>query len=577
MKLLEINNFSVNFNIGQNRAVKAVDYISFHINLGETYALVGESGAGKSTVAHSILKLLPNNASYFGDINFYINPLFGDDESPMSYDYEYPLNILKTSEGRIRKYIRGNAVSIIFQEPMTSLNPLHIIKKQIAEIINLHQNFNPKVVHNRILELFEQVQLENPESFMIKYPHQLSGGQRQRIMIAMALANKPDLLIADEPTTALDVTIQMEILKLLNKLQKDLGMSLLLITHDLSIVERMADRIGIMKNGIIVEQGDTKRIFNCPEDSYTEYLLSSKPKQTPKPIKDTNKTILKTDNLKVFYPVYKGVFRKVVDYVKAVNGLTIKIQEGETVGLVGESGSGKTTFGLALLRLISSDGSIEFDGIELQGLKSKELQPFRKDIQIVFQDPFASLNPRMTIGQTIGEGLEAHKIAEIFSTGWVSNSDWAVSHLNNVFKLSNSDTKDRRQKLIEKALTDVGLEPDFMDRYPHEFSGGQRQRISIARALILKPKLIILDEPTSALDRSIQNDLIDLLLKLQEQYKFAYLFISHDLSVIRAMSHRIIVIKDGIIVEQGTTKEIFANPKEEYTKKLFNAVYGELK
>ena len=495
----------------------------------------------------------------------------------MSYDYEYPLNILKTSEGRIRKYIRGNAVSIIFQEPMTSLNPLHIIKKQIAEIINLHQNFNPKVVHNRILELFEQVQLENPESFMIKYPHQLSGGQRQRIMIAMALANKPDLLIADEPTTALDVTIQMEILKLLNKLQKDLGMSLLLITHDLSIVERMADRIGIMKNGIIVEQGDTKRIFNCPEDSYTEYLLSSKPKQTPKPIKDTNKTILKTDNLKVFYPVYKGVFRKVVDYVKAVNGLTIKIQEGETVGLVGESGSGKTTFGLALLRLISSDGSIEFDGIELQGLKSKELQPFRKDIQIVFQDPFASLNPRMTIGQTIGEGLEAHKIAEIFSTGWVSNSDWTVSHLNNVFKLSNSDTKDRRQKLIEKALTDVGLEPDFMDRYPHEFSGGQRQRISIARALILKPKLIILDEPTSALDRSIQNDLIDLLLKLQEQYKFAYLFISHDLSVIRAMSHRIIVIKDGIIVEQGTTKEIFANPKEEYTKKLFNAVYGELK
>ncbi len=549
MKLLEINNFSVNFNIGQNRAVKAVDYISFHINLGETYALVGESGAGKSTVAHSILKLLPNNASYFGDINFYINPLFGDDESPMSYDYEYPLNILKTSEGRIRKYIRGNAVSIIFQEPMTSLNPLHIIKKQIAEIINLHQNFSPKVVHNRILELFEQVQLENPESFMIKYPHQLSGGQRQRIMIAMALANKPDLLIADEPTTALDVTIQMEILKLLNKLQKDLGMSLLLITHDLSIVERMADRIGIMKNGIIVEQGDTKRIFNCPEDSYTEYLLSSKPKQTPKPIKDTNKTILKTDNLKVFYPVYKGVFRKVVDYVKAVNGLTIKIQEGETVGLVGESGSGKTTFGLALLRLISSDGSIEFDGIELQGLKSKELQPFRKDIQIVFQDPFASLNPRMTIGQIINEGLEAHNYPKGFS----------------------------RQERISQSLLDVGLEPDFTDRYPHEFSGGQRQRISIARALILKPKLIILDEPTSALDRSIQNDLIDLLLKLQEQYKFAYLFISHDLSVIRAMSHRIIVIKDGIIVEQGTTKEIFANPKEEYTKKLFNAVYGELK
>jgi len=549
MKLLEINNFSVNFNIGQNRAVKAVDYISFHINLGETYALVGESGAGKSTVAHSILKLLPNNASYFGDINFYINPLFGDDESPMSYDYEYPLNILKTSEGRIRKYIRGNAVSIIFQEPMTSLNPLHIIKKQIAEIINLHQNFNSRETNNIIIELFEQVQLENPESFMIKYPHQLSGGQRQRIMIAMALANKPDLLIADEPTTALDVTIQMEILKLLNKLQKDLGMSLLLITHDLSIVERMADRIGIMKNGIIVEQGDTKRIFNCPEDSYTEYLLSSKPKQTPKPIKDTNKTILKTDNLKVFYPIYKGVFRKVVDYVKAVNGLTIEIREGETVGLVGESGSGKTTFGLALLRLISSKGSIKFDGIELQGLKSKELQPFRKDIQIVFQDPFASLNPRMTIGQIINEGLEAHNYPKGFS----------------------------RQERISQSLLDVGLEPDFTDRYPHEFSGGQRQRISIARALILKPKLIILDEPTSALDRSIQNDLIDLLLKLQEQYKFAYLFISHDLSVIRAMSHRIIVIKDGIIVEQGTTKEIFANPKEEYTKKLFNAVYGELK
>ena len=549
MKLLEINNFSVNFNIGQNRAVKAVDYISFHINLGETYALVGESGAGKSTVAHSILKLLPKNASYFGDINFNLDP---NNES-------FP--ILKAPEEQIRNYIRGNAVSIIFQEPMTSLNPLHIIKKQIAEIINLHQNFNSRETNNIIIELFEQVQLENPESFMIKYPHQLSGGQRQRIMIAMALANKPDLLIADEPTTALDVTIQMEILKLLNKLQKDLGMSLLLITHDLSIVERMADRIGIMKNGIIVEQGDTKRIFNCPEDSYTEYLLSSKPKQTPKPIKDTNKTILKTNNLKVFYPIYKGVFRKVVDYVKAVNGLTIEIREGETVGLVGESGSGKTTFGLALLRLISSKGSIKFDGIELQGLKSKELQPFRKDIQIVFQDPFASLNPRMTIGQIINEGLEAHNVGSILQKE----------------SFESLNIKGYHQELIRDALVHVGLERKMMDRYPHEFSGGQRQRISIARALILKPKLIILDEPTSALDRSIQNDLIDLLLKLQEQYKFAYLFISHDLSVIRAMSHRIIVIKDGIIVEQGTTKEIFANPKEEYTKKLFNAVYGELK
>lgn len=524
--LLEIDNLSVTFNVGK-KEIKAVRGVSFHIDKGQTFGLVGESGAGKSATAHSIMKLLPDYTSYpSGEIIF-------DGQ-----------NVLTMSEEELQN-MRGKRIAIIFQEPMTSLNPLHVIEKQIAETLILHQGISQNKARNQVIELLKLVQLPNAEDFLLVYPHQLSGGQRQRVMIAMALANKPDLLIADEPTTALDVTIQAEILKLLNDLKKQLGMSMLVITHDLLIVRHMADRLGIMKEGKIVEQGESERIFNHPEHPYTKYLFESEPKSLVGNSALSNSVVVKTDNLKVFYPVYKGIFKRVRGYVKAVNGMSITIKEGETIGLVGESGSGKTSFGLGLLRLVSSDGDITFRGKNIQGLKSKYLQPYRKEMQIVFQDPFASLNPRLTIGQIIGEGLEVHKIGN----------------------------KKERTKLISEVLNEVELDSSIQSRYPHEFSGGQRQRISIARALILKPKLLILDEPTSALDRSIQTQLIDLLLKLQEKYKLAYLFISHDLRVVKSLSHYMIVIKDGIVMEEGPAEEIFANPQHIYTKTLIRAAF----
>jgi microcin C transport system ATP-binding protein len=524
-KLIDVQNLSVSFLLNK-RKIDAVKDISFQINKGEIFALVGESRAGKSVTAHSIMQLLPNYTQYSGKI--YLNDLH--------------LDVLNISEEQLRQHIRGNAVSIIFQEPMTSLNPLHTIEKQINEMLIVHKAVLPHQARNVTISLLEQVQLEDAETFLNKYPHQLSGGQRQRVMIAMALANEPDLLIADEPTTALDVTIQAEILKLLQDLKKETNMSILLITHDLTIVQNIADRIAIMTQGKIVETGMNKTIFDSKQfhHEYTKYLLSAEPQQ--KPGRSNSRTIVsKTNNLKVYYPIYSGALRKVKGYVKAIDGVSITIKEGETVGLVGESGSGKTTFGLALLRLVSSKGEILFNGQQIQDLKNKEVRPLRSDMQMVFQDPYASLNPRLTIGQIIEEGLKVHKEYD--------------------------------PKLINNVLEEVGLPIDCQNRYPHEFSGGQRQRISIARALVLKPKLIILDEPTSALDRTIQSQLIDLLLKIQRKYKIAYLFISHDLRVVKAMSHKLVVIKDGVVVEQGSAERIFKNPQKEYTKRLINAAF----
>jgi microcin C transport system ATP-binding protein len=530
MKILEVDNLSVSFRLG-TRVIEAVKNVSFHIDRSETYALVGESGAGKSVTALSIMKLLPERKVFFpsGTILFHNE------------------NIMTASDTVLRR-IRGNGISMIFQEPMTSLNPLHTIEKQLSEGLILHQSISPEQAREKVIELLELVQLSDAENRLNAYPHQLSGGQRQRVMIAMALANRPELLIADEPTTALDVTIQAEILELLKNLQMKLNMSLLLITHDLFVVRKMSDRVGVMKDGKIVETGSVGDVFQRPKHAYTRYLINSELYETTKAKEFTSPRVLKTKNLSVSFPIYKGVFRSIKGYVKAVRDISIDIKEGQTVGLVGESGSGKTTFGLAVLRLISSQGSIEFRGREIQGLKSKETRPLRKEMQIIFQDPFASLNPRLTIGQILDEGLQIHDL------------------------VANKDERDER---IGEALVEVGLERDMIGRYPHEFSGGQRQRICIARALTLKPRFLILDEPTSALDMSVQTQVLDLLKELQNRYNLAYLFISHDLRVVRAMSHEIMVIKDGSIVEYGSADEIFDTPRDPYTKMLLNAAFDE--
>ncbi|UCB45994.1 MAG: ABC transporter ATP-binding protein, partial [Spirochaetota bacterium] len=506
MSLLEVRDLSVTFRTGEAQ-VNAVREVSFDIEKGEAFSLVGESGAGKSVTALSIMNLLPPKKAHIpsGSIFFQGQKLLG------------------ASDEFIRE-VRGDSISMIFQEPMTSLNPLHTVEKQISESLILHQGYRRDGARERVLELLRLVQLPDAEERLTSYPHQLSGGQRQRVMIAMALANNPKLLIADEPTTALDVTIQAEILALIKDLQKKLTMSLLLITHDLYIVRRMADRVGVMKDGQIVEIGDVEQIFNNPSHEYTRYLLESEPKGHPQTTDTADEVVVKSGDLKVYFPIYKGVFRRVQGHIKAVDGLTITIREGRTVGLVGESGSGKTTFGLALLRLVSSKGSIQFTGEELQGLKSKRVRPLRREMQVVFQDPYESLNPRFTIGQIIEEGIKVHRLG---------------------------NTPIEREKLISEVLEEVELDPSYINRYPHELSGGERQRVSIARALVLKPRFLVLDEPTSALDRSIQTQIIELLLELQRRYNLAYLFISHDLRVVRALSHEIIVIKDGVVVEQG--------------------------
>jgi microcin C transport system ATP-binding protein len=527
--LLQIKNLSVAFGAGE-REVLAVDRVSFDINRGETVALVGESGSGKSVTALSIMKLLPYPPAHHpsGTIHFKGQEL------------------LALPEHEIRK-VRGNDITIIFQEPLTSLNPLHTLEKQLTEIMLLHQGITGAAARARIVELLDQVGIPDPESRLGSYPHQLSGGQRQRVMIAMALANEPDLLIADEPTTALDVTVQAQILKLLKEIQGRAGMAMLFITHDLGIVRKIADRVCVMKEGQIVEQGPVKRVYETPEHPYTQALLEAEPKPDPAPLKPHAPIVVETKDLKVWFPIKRGVMRKTIGHIKAVDGVDVRVRKGETLGVVGESGSGKTTLGLAILRLISSDGPIVYMGHQLQGLKFKEMRPFRRDMQIVFQDPYGSLSPRMSVSDIVEEGL------------WVHHPKLSV---------------DEREQRVVRALTDVGLDPDTRFRYPHEFSGGQRQRIAVARAIVLEPTFVMLDEPTSALDMLIQSQIVDLLRDLQKQRDLTYLFISHDLRVVAALASRVVVMRGGKIVEEGPAEELFKNPKTPYTRALFAAAFN---
>jgi microcin C transport system ATP-binding protein len=527
--LLQVARLGVEFRQPGN-TVRAVRNVSFDIEQGETVALVGESGSGKSVTALSVLQLLPYPVAAHtpgSSIRFRGRELVGADE-----------NVLRA--------VRGDQVSMIFQEPMTSLNPLHIVEKQINEVLMVHKGLSRNAARARTLELLDLVRIRDPEQRLKSYPHQLSGGQRQRVMIAMALANEPDLLIADEPTTAVDVTIQAQILKLLSDLQARLGMAMLFITHDLSVVRKMASRVHVMHAGSVVESGSVDEIFERPQHPYTQRLLAAEPKGGAVAAPPDAPPIMTAQDIKVWFPVKAGVLRRTVGHVKAVNGISVKVRQGHTVGVVGESGSGKTTLGLALLRLEKSKGSIEFDGRVIQGLSWKSLRPLRREMQIVFQDPFGSLSPRMSVGQIIGEGLSVHGLGK--------------------------DEAEREQMIIE-ALEEVYLDPDTRHRYPHEFSGGQRQRIAIARAMILKPRFVVLDEPTSALDMSVQAQIVDLLRELQARHKLAYLFISHDLKVIRAMSDEVMVMRDGQVVEHRPADEIFDNPRAPYTRALMAAAF----
>jgi microcin C transport system ATP-binding protein len=524
--LLEVKDLSVAFTQG-GQSTLAVDRISFTLEKGKTLALVGESGSGKSVTALSILKLLPVPSASHPSGEIWFN---GE-------------NLLDHDEADLRR-VRGRNITMIFQEPMTSLNPLHTVEKQIGEILELHAGISEKKARTRTIELLGKVGIRDPESRLADYPHQLSGGQRQRVMIAMALANNPDLLIADEPTTALDVTVQAQILELLKNLQKEFGMAMLLITHDLGIVRHMADHLCVMQRGKIVEQGETKALFAGPQHAYTKMLLAAEPKGNPPPLKPDAETLVHTDNLKVWFPIKRGFFRKTIGHIKAVDGITCEVKAGQTLGIVGESGSGKTTLGLAILRLVSSQGTIVYRGRRIDGINSKSMRPLRKDMQIVFQDPFGSLSPRMSILQIVEEGL------------LIQNADMPAAE---------------RRERVAASLAETGLDPSTMDRYPHEFSGGQRQRIAIARALALDPKFIMLDEPTSALDMSVQAQVVDLLRKLQEKHNLGYLFISHDLKVVRALANEVIVMRDGVVVERGEGRQIFEAPQEPYTKALLAA------
>ncbi|BAU73703.1 ABC transporter ATP-binding protein [Metapseudomonas furukawaii] len=524
--LIEIRDLAVEFVTG-DKAQCVVQDVSFDIRKGETLALVGESGSGKSVTAHSILRLLPY-------------PLARHPRGSIRYGDK---DLLKLPESRLRG-IRGNRIAMVFQEPMTSLNPLHSIEKQINEVLGLHKGLTGKAATRRTLELLELVGIPEPHKRLKAYPHELSGGQRQRVMIAMALANEPELLIADEPTTALDVTVQLKILELLKELQARLGMALLLISHDLNLVRRIAHRVCVMQRGCIVEQASCDELFEAPQHPYTRELLAAEPSGRPA---DTEQgpPLLEVKDLRVWFPIRKGLLRRTVDHVKAVDGINFSLPRGQTLGIVGESGSGKSTLGLAILRLLSSRGGIHFQGQALDGISQKEVRPFRREMQVVFQDPFGSLSPRMCVGQIVGEGLRIHRIG----------------------------TEAEQEQAIIDALLEVGLDPETRHRYPHEFSGGQRQRIAIARALVLKPALILLDEPTSALDRTVQRQIVELLRRLQTKYDLTYLFISHDLAVVRALSHQLMVIKHGQVVEQGPADAIFANPQHSYTKQLLEAAF----
>ncbi|MGE0279553.1 MAG: ABC transporter ATP-binding protein [Rhizobiaceae bacterium] len=526
--LLSVRDLSVAFAQG-GKVSTAVDCISFDIGQGETVALVGESGSGKSVSALSVLKLLPYPAASHpsGQILFE-----GQD-------------LLKANEKQLRQ-VRGNKITMIFQEPMTSLNPLHTISQQVMEILKLHRGMGDKAGRARTLELFKEVGIRDPEKRLDAYPHQLSGGQRQRVMIAMALANEPELLIADEPTTALDVTVQAQILELLARLKEKNGMSMLFITHDLGIVRKIADRVCVMTKGKIVETGPTKEIFANPQHDYTKKLLAAEPKGKPPAADESAPTVMKGDDVKVWFPIKEGFFRRVVGHVKAVDGIDVTVRAGQTLGVVGESGSGKTTLGLALARMISSQGDIHFNGKDIAKLSFEGMRPLRKELQIVFQDPFGSLSPRMSVSEIIEEGLRIHEP-----------------------KLS-VDARDRR---VVDVLREVGLDPETRFRYPHEFSGGQRQRVAIARAMVLNPRFVMLDEPTSALDMSVQAQVVDLLRSLQEKHNLAYLFISHDLKVVRALANDVIVMRNGKIVEYGPAKQIFESPQDDYTRALISAAF----
>jgi microcin C transport system ATP-binding protein len=529
MSLLSVKDLCVNFRVPGGE-VEAVKGISFDIEKGETLALVGESGSGKSVSALSVLQLLPYpTASHpSGSITFNGTEMVGADAKTL---FE----------------VRGDKVSMIFQEPLTSLNPLHDIERQIGETLELHKGLRGPAIRARVMELLELVGLGDMSDRLSAFPHELSGGQRQRVMIAMALANEPDLLIADEPTTALDVTIQAQILELLRSLQEKMGMAILIITHDLGIVEKFAQRVCVMTDGEIVEAGPTAQIFADPQHDYTRHLLGSAPSGRAPARDETAPVLLSTEDLKVHFPIKGGFFGRTLDHVKAVDGITLKVREGETLGIVGESGSGKSTLGMAILRLISSEGGIQYDGAELSDVGFKDMRPLRRQMQIVFQDPFGSLSPRLSVGQIVGEGLLIHEP-----------------------DLSPVDRDGR----IVAALEEVGLDPAARHRYPHEFSGGQRQRISIARAMVLNPRFVVLDEPTSALDVSVQAQIVDLLRELQAKHNLAYLFISHDLRVVRALSHHVAVMKNGKVVEFGSSSQIFDAPETDYTKALMAAAFN---
>jgi microcin C transport system ATP-binding protein len=527
-ELICVKDLSVDFRAG-GKVTHAVKQVSFDINKGETVALVGESGSGKTVTALSILRLLPYPAASHpsGAVRFK-----GEDLMALPPD--------------ALRHVRGNQISMIFQEPMTSLNPLHTIEDQVGEVLKIHRGLSDRAARTRVLKLLHKVGIEDPEGRLASYPHQLSGGQRQRVMIAMALANEPDLLIADEPTTALDVTIQAQILDLLLQLKAEFNMALLLITHDLGIVRKMADRVCVMTQGEIVEQGSTHDIFTAPKHAYTKHLLAAEPKGSPPAYDAKAPTILEAKDLRVWFPIRRGFLRRTVGHIKAVDGIDLAVKQGQTLGVVGESGSGKTTLGLALLRLISSDGPIVYLGSRIDQFDSKQMRPLRRDMQIVFQDPYGSLSPRLSIGQIVDEGLTIQK-----------------PRLN----------EEERRAHVAHALKEVGLDAAMQDRYPHEFSGGQRQRIAIARALVLEPKFLILDEPTSALDMSVQAQIVDLLRDLQRRHKLAYLFISHDLKVVRALANSIIVLRHGKVVEQGPAETVFSAPKTDYTKALLAAAF----
>ncbi|RWD44968.1 MAG: ABC transporter ATP-binding protein [Mesorhizobium sp.] len=526
--LLSVRDLSVAF-AQEGRQSMAVDHISFDIAKGETVALVGESGSGKSVSALSVLKLLPYPAA----------------SHPSGKILFQGADLLATDEKALRR-VRGNKITMIFQEPMTSLNPLHTIEQQIVEVLTLHQGLGDRQARARTLELLNEVGIREPEKRLDAYPHQLSGGQRQRVMIAMALANEPELLIADEPTTALDVTVQAQILELLAELKSRKGMSMLFITHDLGIVRKIADRVCVMTKGKIVETGPTKDIFANPQHTYTRHLLAAEPKGKPPAANAAAKPVMTGQDIKVWFPIKKGFFRRTVDNVKAVDGIDVTVRAGQTLGVVGESGSGKTTLGLALARMISSIGTIQFNGRDINELSFNAMRPLRRELQIVFQDPFGSLSPRMSVSEIIEEGLKIHEP-----------------------KLS----PDERDKRIVDVLGEVGLDPATRNRYPHEFSGGQRQRIAIARAMVLNPRFVMLDEPTSALDMSVQAQVVDLLRSLQAKHDLAYLFISHDLKVIRALANDVIVMRNGRIVEAGPSEQIFERPQTDYTKALISAAF----